>query len=1120
VLHAQNADDSYDRRPRFLLASANLSAPLARADVNRAPVLGTRISVDLQDVTLEQALKAIASQSGFQLAYSTTVVALDRTVRLIARDITVAAALTEVLLGADVDVVFLPSGRAMLVKRPPPILVGTITGRVTDSAAHAPVVAAQVTVVGTRLGGLSDESGLFRITGVRAGESEVSVKRLGFIQASRRIQLRDGETATVDFALARAPTQLEAVTTTVTGAQRALELGHAVAMVTADSVIKRLPVSNISDLLTSRVPSAMVSSANGLTGQVSKIRIRGINSFSVANDPLVIVDGARIEATPGMASRLGDLSTQEIESLDIVKGPAAATLYGTDAANGVIVIRTKRGQAGKTRWDMTGEKGSLVQDTGPYPTTMYGWGHLTNGQPARCLLFQIAQGACVQDSISYYNPLRDPQQTPVGRGHREQGLLQVSGGAGQFRYLVSGGLEQELGWMKMPLAEQARLKRERGVTSLPDEQVRPNYLRKVNLRGNLSTDLGPNADLSLSNGVVIHNFRNANGGSIFSGGYYSPGFKDSTYGGYGLVTRVGDVLSVRDAQGVVRYMSSLSGNYRPNNWLATRSTIGLDYSHILTDSLQRRGEGPSGLLRTGYRSQGENTIAQYSVDIGATATIPVPRIANLTSRTSIGAQYNRRTQGITFLTGTGLPPGSETVAGAATIGGSEGHALSVVVGSFVEQQLGWRERLFVTAAVRADGASTFGKDLHTTTYPKFSVSWLASEEPFFPNIPGLESLRLRAAHGSSGVQPLSTAGLSTVSLVTGSINNLPANAALPGAVGNARVRPERQTEREFGFDVEAFRRRARAEVTAYYRKSTDALVEAPFAASVGARSRYGNIGSVSNRGVEALVNARVLERDRIAFDLTFTGSYNRNRLESVGPDAPPGFFANYTFFGARHRVGYPLYGGWQKRILSYSANPDGIVTQSLVQVADTEAYIGPTAPTKQVTLSGALSLWRDLVRLSAMVDGRGGFTRLDYVGWVRCALFFNCAGAVDRTASPKEQAAVQAYLKGNTNVGFWSSGSYTRLREVSASARLPSGILRYSRAKEGTLTFAGRNLWYWSKWTGGDPEVSSIVTGGRVPSVLIGLVPTSSLNTASDLEVTPPTPPSPRLFIARLSLAY
>jgi hypothetical protein len=302
-------------------------------------------------------------------------------------------------------------------------------------------------------------------------------------------------------------------------------------------------------------------------------------------------------------------------------------------------------------------------------------------------------------------------------------------------------------------------------------------------------------------------------------------------------------------------------------------------------------------------------------------------------------------------------------------------------------------------------------------------------------------------------------------------------------------------------DLELFNGRVQFQGTGYNRKSTDALVQAPFAASVGGGSRYVNIGSVSNKGLEGLFVGRVIDRSAVSFDVTLNGSVTNNKLESVGPDAPPGYYYNSGFVGARHKVGYPLFGGWQLPILSVDdKNGDHIIVASEVVVGDTETYIGPTSPTKQATVSGNLGLWRDLVRASVLFDWRGGYMRNDYTSWVGCALSADCRASVDRTAPFSEQAAIIAYTKANTNAGYWADGAFTRLREVSVSVRAPSKFLQASRASAGSLTLSGRNLKLWSKWPGGDPEVNGA--------------------TGNDLTYTFPTPPMPRYYIVRLNLSY
>src|SRR5207247_419184 len=199
-LAAQEVVAGDDRAPRCLVAPTAPARPPARVDVERTPVLRRRISVTLLDVPLEEALKTIAGQSGLHLAYSKTAAPLGRIVRLDARDITVAAALTEVLLDAQMDVVFSPAGRAMLVKRDERWFdeTGTITGRVTDQRSGSGLEQVTVWVEGTSLRATTQPDGGYRITSVPVGTRTVTARRLGYARQSQSVEVEAGQGLTVD----------------------------------------------------------------------------------------------------------------------------------------------------------------------------------------------------------------------------------------------------------------------------------------------------------------------------------------------------------------------------------------------------------------------------------------------------------------------------------------------------------------------------------------------------------------------------------------------------------------------------------------------------------------------------------------------------------------------------------------------------------------------------------------------------------------------------------------------------------------------------------------------------------------------------------------------------------
>ena len=235
---------------------------------------------------------------------------------------------------------------------------GSVTGQVTDKSNQQPVAGASVLLVGTSLQGRTNAEGRYSITKIAPGQYQVQVRLIGYATTTQPITVAAGGAASADFALTPAAVPLDAVVVSATGAEQLKrELGNTVGTIDAAKITQLAAPTNAADLLNSRVPGVEVFQSGGTTGTGSRIRIRGATSLSLRNEPIVVVDGVRIDNTPnadgaigvgGQApSRLNDLNPEDIESVEVVKGPSAAALYGTDAANGVIQIRTSKGGRGR-----------------------------------------------------------------------------------------------------------------------------------------------------------------------------------------------------------------------------------------------------------------------------------------------------------------------------------------------------------------------------------------------------------------------------------------------------------------------------------------------------------------------------------------------------------------------------------------------------------------------------------------------------------------------------------------------------------------------------------------------------------------------------------------------------
>ena len=980
--------------------------------------------------------------------------------------------------------------------------VGTVSGTVTDQQTGQPLPGARLQVGTTNLVALTNSEGRYALRAVPAGRQDVRVSLIGYAGGLQSVAVEAGASVSADFQLRAAVVSLDAVTVTASGAeQRSREMGNAASVLSASKILENAPVADFADLLSGRGANVQILNSAGTTGAGAKLRVRGLSSFSLSNEPVYYIDGVRVESgsnsftigTGGQAfSRINDINPEEIESIEIIKGPSASTLYGTQAANGVVRITTKRGVAGRAVWSVWSEIGGL-KDYNNYPINYFSYGRLQPSDSVRlCLLFQSAAGLCAIDSLSTFNVLEHPTTSPNGTGWRGQAGAQVSGGSDDIRYFFSAEYEDELGHLRMPEAEYGRVAQERLVNELPYTQYRPNEVKKVSLRTNVQANLSRKADVSASLGLVRSDGRlpqnDNNVTGLLGSGYFGRGFpgtrracgsatcavgQDTTpLGSEWGFSRPGEVFAVLAGQDVSRLTGSGTANWRPTEFLTTRLTVGLDQTNLIDERYQALNEGPNfATNRRGGRTDNRFEITQTTVDAGATASFPLR--ADMTSKTSAGLQYLRdRTFGVRA-TGSEFAPGGKTVGSGSIRTASEETTETITLGFYLEHILGWRDRLFLTTALRQDYNSAFGAEARGATYPKASLSWVISEENFFPKSAPLSSLRLRAAYGASGNQPGSTAALRFYQSVTASIAGVDAPGLNISAIGNDSLKPERSSELELGFDADLFDNRAHLEFTYYAKKTRDALVNRVQPPSIGGPTqRLENLGSTQNRGIEGVLSVNTSLTSNVELDLTLSGSRNVGKLLALAPGIPS------VGTGTQRQVpGYPLFGWWERPILGYhDLNGDGILSSGEVLVGDTAVYLGPSLPQTELALNGGLSLFNSRVRISGQLDYRGDFKQRNFTEYFRCtsSAANNCA-PINVPGSPlSDQAAAIAGRTGPgfTSFGFITDGHFLALRELAVTFNAPTSWARFLRAERASLTLTGRNLGKWTSYPGIDPELN------------------------------------------------
>jgi TonB-linked SusC/RagA family outer membrane protein len=993
---------------------------------------------------------------------------------------------------------------------------GRIRGRVTSATNGAPLQGARVQVIGTAVVTGTGADGRFLVPSIPTGSHTVRVTLLGYAPQQKSVTVVAGGEVTADFSLASSAIQLQAITTTATGEQDKRTVGVATSTVDAAKRVAEAPVANMGDLLTAQAPGVQVL-GGAITGGGQRIRIRGNTSLSLNNEPIVFVDGVRVFSDVNSSSigiggtnpsRLRDFNPEEIESIEVLKGPTASTMYGTDAANGVIVIKTKRGKAGAPRWSAWVEQGT-IKDRNQYPLAYRGWSSNVPNAAAsstsnvtQCFASQVSRGLCVQDSIVAFNLFADPDATPNGTGRRQQYGLNVSGGSDAVQYFLSGEWEDELGYLQMPKFARDLVVASRGVPAL-DEQLRPNALRKASLRANITAQLSNKTNVVSSVGFVSSNQRlpqtDNNTTGLLSNAFGGFGKAESNRYGYRLYTP-DQFFSVTNTQGINRFTGSQQATYRPTSWLALNGTAGMDFTSRNDSEICRVGECTTFSTRTrnGFKTNNRTENFQYTGQVNAIATFRPSD--NIRSVSTIGSQYTRNKFARNGADGENLPPGS-TQAGAGSIQTvEEVQDESKTLGAYIQQEIAWRDKMFLTGSVRSDQSSAFGATFQRQLYPGAQLSWILSEEGFMPKPRWLDQLKFRAALGTAGTQPGTTDALRFFATGTATAENVDAPAVVFSALGNVALKPEVTREREAGVELVLLGNRLSLEGGLYDKSSFDALISRIVAPSVGAATtRFENIGEVQNRGWEALIRARLIDRPQFGWDLTFNGSQNKNRLIDLG-GTPPQIGAT-----TRQIEGYPLDGYWQRKITGWTdANNDGILTAAEIEVTDTAVYIGPSVPVREFSLINGVDLLKGKLRLNAMFDYKGGHYLLNGTDRIRCESRNNCRGAVDPNAPLREQAAAVAVREhpSRTQAGFMEKADFVRFRELSLVYRFgETWAGRLARARSFDVVFSARNLRLWSDYSGIDPE-SNFFAGAR--------------GTVADFQTAPP----PTSFSLRFNIGY
>lgn len=975
---------------------------------------------------------------------------------------------------------------------------GTVRGEVLDAVSMRPLGGAQVSVPGTGRGALANSNGQFLVLNVPSGTRTVRVELIGYGVQEQEVEVVAGEVVQVEFRLTQTALELDAVVVTGTaGESQRRAIGNTVSTFRASEVTEAVPVPSVQELLQARTPGLTLISDGGAAGDGSALRLRGSGSIEGRFEPVIYVDGVRVAGgTNSFDDQCGSvmhctdaldfLNPNDVESVEVIKGPAASTLYGAEAAAGVIQIITKKGRSGQAG----------IQWTAGFDAGMTDW-HLQRPVTYwNCTEDQVGDPAfpgCTEPGLRTFEPFEHPSAL---RGNDDAPECQRpepfdvrsfcspdENGAGQYSFNLSarGGGELFNFFASMEQSD------EQGI--FPN-----NNARRTGGRANFG--FTPNEELSFtvnmgySRGDVRMPLTNNSSNSILRNGMR--GRADAAFqyevGYRNFGPTLANEWNVQTTS--ERYTLGATVNYSPLSWWRNRLVVGLDNNNREVRDFtppDPRPEGPWGTTRSsGLIDFTTPTSHFWTLDYAATLSADINEDYN--SQFSAGMQLNATKFESFGITGEGLVSGNLNLVGsAATTRGDQNFEEQTSLGFYVQEQVGYQNRLFATAAVRVDDNSAFGRDFSLVVYPKAQLSYVISEEDFF-DIDWIDQLKLRGAWGQAGNPPEPfTADRTFSPSVAVNADGEVVNILRPSSFGNPDLKAETGSELEVGFESSMLDGRLTADFTYYRQNTRDALIAVPDPPSSGfSGTHFANVGEIKNTGLELYLTATPVYRRSFQWDATVALSATSNELVDFG-DAPLeeisfGSFATVQ----KHIEGYPLGGFW---------GITGTVNDDLSVTLGDEEYVGPSLPTREIGLTSTFTLFDDF-RIFANLDYKGGHYQWCAICSVRSRFDQNTRTINRPDADPEEVALVTS----NQTRRWISEADFIKLREISITYQLPSSLLEQAGINTGSISLAARNLWMWTKYGfpdgeglgSPDPEVnfSSLSAYGRTDYASIPMLRT------------------------------
>lgn len=939
---------------------------------------------------------------------------------------------------------------------------GSFSGTVTDGENNIPLAGVSVFIENTSYGAVTDFDGNYSFqVNLATGNYTLIASSLGYSTQRISVSFSGGE-VTTDISLSEDLLSLDEVV--VTGNPAGVNkrtLGNAISSVKAEELVNNGAIA-VDQAISGKISGALVQQNSGDPAGGISIRLRGPSTVLGNSDPLYIVDGIIVSNSSNSndlvdlggnsQNRLVDLNPNDIERIEVIKGAAAAAIYGSRASNGVVQIFTKRGQTGDPKFSFsTNVRINELRKEIDYNKVPLAWADPFDRENLETVPVERFN---LQDEF-------------FESGFGVENFLSVTGGNEKTSYYISGSFLDNEGIIKN--TDFQRIGFKTNITQKAfdwlDINAGLNYTRSV------SNDI-PNGGINAAYGAIT--------GFVFSDNSIDPSPDES--GVYPvtslLVPRTNPAEAVNRfdfGQKVNRVITSIGLNARITDKLTASYLLGLDfYNQSATAFIPINNTSPNG---DGFSRRADINNFQYNSDLNLVYQTPITD--DITSTTTLGGSWQYEEFDRVAIEADGLAPVVEVASDGSILAQGETRSQISYWGSFLQQTFGYKDKLYLNGAIRLDGASTFGEDERNQLYAKASVSYVISEEDFWENTFGdaFSTFKLRGSWGQAGnLTALSAFQRFTVftpfslngqpSLVPAG-NNIISNAP---EQGDLNIAPERQEEFELGFDAGFLNNRVGVEFTYYKQDVTDLLLPRELAPSTGFGSRIENVGDLENKGIEILVRGAPIKTNDFSWDITATFSQNDNVVTRV---AGGGQFALDGSFSTNFVIeGEPL-GVFFRQF--YARDPDGSISldddgypfRGTTEDGASSKVIGDPNPDWFGSLINEFSYKNFKLRIQ--LDAVQGF---DVFNWNRRLLDNVIFGGGSNVGEELLGNRLKGF--GGAQAGifeeFVEDGSFVKLRELAITYGFKPPIDGVDNVE---LSLVGRNLISWDDYSGWDPEINT-----------------------------------------------